>query len=40
MTENNTQEKKEDLENTKKLIDKFEKKLGAKVRRVERVDQR
>ena len=40
MAENNIWEKEEDLENTKELVDEFEERLGAKVRRAERIDKR
>ena len=40
MVEHDMWEKKEDLENAKELVDKFEERLGAEVRRVKRVDQK
>jgi len=39
MMENNTWKKEKDLENTKELIDKFEERIEAEVRRQERIEK-
>ena len=40
MAENNTWKKEEDLENVKELVDKFEERLGAEVKRMKRVEKK
>ena len=40
MAENNIWEKEKDLENTRKLVEEFEGRLGTEVRRQERVEER
>ena len=38
MIEHDTWEKKEDLENTKKALEEFEKRMNAEVKRQEKID--
>ena len=40
MAEHNTWKKKEDLENTRELVDEFEERLKVEVRKQEGIDQR
>ena len=40
MAENNTQEKKKDLENARELVDEFEGRMSVEVRRQEGIEER
>jgi len=40
MTENNTWEKKENLENARDLVDKFKERIGTEVRKQEGIEER